>query len=662
MTFVINRSLQKKGKKRYCLELLSLANELPSATRENSESAISQASLTAQKIQEKKINDLNHSLSDFRNAIYSSSIVSRTDHTGKIIFVNENFVRISGYSEDELLGQNHRIISSGFHSRKFWSEMWRTIASGNIWRAEVKNKAKDGSYYWVDTFIMPFIDSNGHIHEYLSIRNDITERKQTALALEHSLKSLADSFDFRFEKFGVHLPGFIYQYRLRPDGTAHLPFASKAIITIFGITPEVLQEDASAIFDRIHVDDRERISSAIRISAEKLSDWHQEYRVVHTDGRIIWVEDFSTPQLLEDNSIVWSGYLTDITARKKIELNLKESRDRYLSIIDHLPGFVFRIDAKTNVITFFNGQVREIIGHSAEHFLMKSISSWRNLVHPDDISGVDKSVNGSIATRTRYECEYRLKTPQGLEKWIWERGKGIYSESGELQKIEGFATDISAQKKAEERIRLALKEKELLVKEIHHRVKNNLQVISSIIYLKSTSLKNIELKSFFEETRQKIRAISLIHERLLETENVSEIEISDYLRRLIKDLERLNFKDETGIVIEFRAEPVSVNLDQAIYCGLILNELVTNSIKHAFTDEISGRITISLTRTSTGFEFVISDNGISLPEGIEPGSTTSFGMQLLYIFIKQLHANFSINRQAGTTFRITFPEYPYAKR
>lgn len=221
---------------------------------------------------------------------------------------------------------------------------------------------------------------------------------------------------------------------------------------------------------------------------------------------------------------------------------------------------------------------------------------------------------------------------------------------------------ISAQKKAEERIRLALKEKELLVKEIHHRVKNNLQVISSIIYLKSTSLKNLELKSFFEETRQKIRAISLIHERLLETENVREIEISDYLRRLIKDLERLNFKDETGIVIEFRAEPVSVNLDQAIYCGLILNELVTNSIKHAFTDEISGRITISLTRTSAGFEFVISDNGISLPEGIEPGSTTSFGMQLLYIFIKQLHANFSINRQAGTTFRITFPEDPYAKR
>jgi len=134
--------------------------------------------ISKRKIQEENIIQLNQSLSDFQDAIQYSSIVSRADRAGYISYVNENFVKISGYSSDELIGQNHRIVNSGYHPKSFWVEMWKTIANGKIWRAEVKNKAKDGSYYWVDTFVMPFVDEDGGVREFLSIRNDITSRKQ----------------------------------------------------------------------------------------------------------------------------------------------------------------------------------------------------------------------------------------------------------------------------------------------------------------------------------------------------------------------------------------------------------------------------------------------------------------------------------------------------
>jgi PAS domain S-box-containing protein len=142
--------------------------------------------ITTRKQQEENIIELNRSLMDFQQALTDSSIVSRADRAGRITFVNENFVKISGYSQEELVGENHRVVNSGHHPKSFWSEMWRTISGGKIWRGDVKNKAKDGTFYWVDTFVMPFLDENNRIKEYLSVRNDITSRKQSEKELRIS--------------------------------------------------------------------------------------------------------------------------------------------------------------------------------------------------------------------------------------------------------------------------------------------------------------------------------------------------------------------------------------------------------------------------------------------------------------------------------------------
>ncbi|WP_241547953.1 PAS domain S-box protein [Leptospira stimsonii] len=157
--------------------------------------------VTLTKEVEKNLKSSLKELSDFHTALNAVSIVAITDKLGNIIYVNQNFCNISGYSKNELLGRNHRIINSGYHPKEFFIELWKTISKGKIWKGEIKNKSKDGKFYWVDTTISPIFDENGKPHQYLAIRNDITERKETEEKVrltENNLKTLQDRMSPHF--------------------------------------------------------------------------------------------------------------------------------------------------------------------------------------------------------------------------------------------------------------------------------------------------------------------------------------------------------------------------------------------------------------------------------------------------------------------------------
>ncbi|HJV19459.1 MAG TPA: PAS domain S-box protein [Sediminibacterium sp.] len=267
-----------------------------------------------------------------------ASIISITDTKGKILFANENFADISGYRIEELVGKSHNIINSGYHPRQFWAEMWATVLAGNNWHNEVKNKRKDGSFYWVDVQIMPHLSDDGKVNAIISVRNDITSRKTA----ENEKVELGN----RLNIFTEHIPGFLYQYQLRPDGTSFFPYASKGIIDIYGLHPADVLHDAAKVFEVIHPDDRPKVISTILHSAAHLTEWRHEYRVNLPSGTI-WVAGFSSPELLDNGSILWHGFLNNITERKLAAEKFESANAQLQGLIEALPDAIFFKDGES---------------------------------------------------------------------------------------------------------------------------------------------------------------------------------------------------------------------------------------------------------------------------------------------------------------------------
>ncbi len=275
----------------------------------------------AQKEAEAGLADTLEELREMRHALDEHAIVSMTDLEGRIIYANDRFCEISKYSREELLGQDHRILKSGFHSDAFFRDLWGTLQAGNVWRGVLRNRAKDGSPYWVSSTMVPLKGAKGLVDRYLSIRVDITETMRLNERVRASWELLSN--------LSRQIPGVIYQFRLFPDGRSCFPFASEAIREAYEVTPEAVQEDASAVFQRIHPDDLAHVQASIAESAATLEPWTAEYRVVLPRQGLRWRLGVARPQRLEDGSTLWHGFITDITEQRKTEEVLRSSEEKF---------------------------------------------------------------------------------------------------------------------------------------------------------------------------------------------------------------------------------------------------------------------------------------------------------------------------------------------
>ena len=219
----------------------------------------------------------------------------------------------------------------------------------------------------------------------------------------------------------------------------------------------------------------------------------------------------------------------------------------------------------------------------------------------------------------------------------------------------------------EEMLKNSVKEKEMLLREIHHRVKNNMQIISSLLNLQSEYIKESEYLEMFNESRNRIKSMAIIHEQLYQSTDLANIDFNNYVRTLVNSLIAFYEKLTKNISLKVDIDNIALGVDTAIPCGLIINELVTNSLKHAFPNERDGKITITVkfheTDGKKNIDMTVSDNGIGMPEGLDIQNTKSLGLKLVTTLIEhQLRGNFKHNTKKGTEFQIHFQEIVYKKR
>jgi len=228
-------------------------------------------------------------------------------------------------------------------------------------------------------------------------------------------------------------------------------------------------------------------------------------------------------------------------------------------------------------------------------------------------------------------------------------------EIGELvQWFNAFIETLSAQREAELQIEASLREKEALLQEIHHRVKNNLQVISSLLNLQASRSDNPEITAVFKDSQNRIQSMSLIHEKLYRSKNFSRVDLGDYVRNLSTYLIR-SYRTDTGLIeVEIDTDEVYIGIDTAVPCGLLLNELISNALKHAFPDGRNGKITILLHNDTTQATLVVSDNGIGITDEQFANNSVTLGFQLIKTLAKQIDAEIVMETNHGTTFRIKF--------
>ncbi len=266
-----------------------------------------------------------------------------------------------------------------------------------------------------------------------------------------------------------------------------------------------------------------------------------------------------------------------------------------------------------------------------------------------------------------YENEYRCRNGKIITANL--RIHSVYNGDGSVQYLEGFIEDITEHKKADQMIRASLKEKDLLLKEVHHRVKNNMQIISSLLNLQSKHAEDKQYNEMFTESKNRIRTMSLVHEHLYQSKDLANIDFHKYINSLGRNLFISYDINANDIQLEIDAKDMTLGIDLAIPCGLIINELLSNSLKHAFPDGRKGRLFISLkhiasgTKDKTKYELIVRDNGIGIPETKNIRELHSLGLQLVVNLTEhQLQGSLDMHRNDGTLFTIIFTEMIYKNR
>lgn len=403
--------------------------------------------------------------------------------------------------------------------------------------------------------------------------------------------------------------------------------------------------------------------AAIVSQIQRQGFWSQELEYVTRQGNCFWGNIAAKPITVAEQTFNLVR-VTDVTDRKHIETEreqaeqaLKISESRYRAIVEDQTELIARFLANGDIAfvnesycRYFDVQLEEMIG-----------KSYAPVVFEEDRESVNQLIASLSSENPVVMIENRVVV-NGEVRWTQWNNRMLFDEQGKFVEFQSVGRDITDLKRAEERLQASLQEKEVLLKEIHHRVKNNLQIVYSLLQLQRRKLKDQRAADALLESQSRIESIALIHEKLYQSEDLARINLAEYIPSLATNLFSTYNFSHSQIALRTEIEPIFLDIDKAIRCGLIINELLSNSLKYAFPDKNQGNLSIDLQLFAISTEaekptilLIMKDNGVGIPNHVDFSRPETLGLQLVQGFVGQLKGTLEMQCQGGTEFQIIFP-------
>lgn len=510
---------------------------------------------------------------------------------------------------------------------------WNAVENGTPYDLELQFISARGTHKWVRTTARSE-SASGKITKVIGNIMDITEHK----IIEDALKTSEERYRTLFEGS----PDAIF---LADPETGEIVDANPSASRLL---KRPLNEIVGMHQSQLHPptvleSSKEKFREHVNKTSLKVEIHSIQHVVLCSDGTEVPVDILAQMVTIKGRRLL-QGVFRDVSARKRAEEALRESEEIFRSFMEYSPIYVFFKDKDIRGIRL-SRNYETMLGKPMEELLGKTMydlfpSELAKSIIADDTRIMKEGKTISVEEEFNGRVYFTIKFPIHID------GKPRY--------LAGYTIDITERKKAEEEIQKALLEKETLLKEIHHRVKNNMQVISSLLNLQARKIDDPRLRKPFEESQQRIKAMGLVHEKLYQSKDLTGINFVDYINTIVREL-MSSYKIEGGrVTVNINAPDIVLDIDTAIPCGLIINELITNSLKYAFPEGESGEIAINFTRTDNTYNLTVKDSGIGLPEGFDYMQANTLGLQIVNVLIKQLGGTMQIRSDGGTEAVITF--------
>jgi PAS domain S-box-containing protein len=563
------------------------------------------------------------------------------DVDGRVNSWNAGAERITGYSSTEILGQRFDLLfpsedrSHNVPEKELEHARQHGGADNTRWLVR-----RNGERYWAEGVLNAVRDDGGVLTGFTKITRDATDKKH-----------LQDTLASKEERLRIAL-------HAARTGTWHWDIRTNtdtiddSLRQLFGLASEEDIQTIEDFYAIVHSEDRPRVRAAFDQTRRTGVHLDTEFRVVWPDGTERWLLDQGEVVNLDNKPAYMAGACVDITERRQAEEALRRSEQRFRLFVNNVRDYaLFQMDTNGRIASW-NAGAERVLGYTAEEIIGKPGSG---LFVPEDVkAGVPEKEMREAATLGRAEDERWHLRKDGTRFWCSGVLTVMHDEQGRLHGFAKVMRDETERRNISEQLKASLVEKEVLLKEIHHRVKNNLQVIASLLTLQSDSVEDESVREMFDEACNRVRSIGEIHELLYRSPDLASIDFGAYLQRLGRNLQAFYGVGAGRIRVEITAHD-NLPLAEAIPCGLIVNELLTNSFKHAFPNGNPGRIGVLLSSEDGTSVLQVSDDGVGMPPDLDVEDVNSLGLKLVSVLANQLRGTLQFERSGGTRVSVIFP-------